>query len=197
MLFGEMINMPAKKIYNTDEELSEAMKENYRRYNKSDKRKSAKERFKERHKDDVEMKAAYYESRKQWYNSLPDERKEEIRVRGNELAKIRRREDPRTPMLADARKRAKQRNLEYDLTKDDVTTPELCPVLGIPLFVGTDGKRSPNSPSLDRIDNNKGYTKDNIAVISLRANTLKNDANVEELRAIVKYMEENLCLGTE
>jgi len=189
--------MPAKKIYNTDEELSEAMKENYRRYNKSDKRKSAKERFKERHKDDVEMKAAYYESRKQWYNSLPDERKEEIRVRGNELAKIRRREDPRTPMLADARKRAKQRNLEYDLTKDDVTIPELCPVLGIPLFVGTDGKRSPNSPSLNRIDNNKGYTKNNIAVISLRANTLKNDANVEELQAIVKYMEENLCLGTE
>jgi hypothetical protein len=45
---------------------------------------------------------------------------------------------------------------------------------------------------LDRIDNNEGYVKGNVAVISFRANTLKNNATAEELRAIADYMDEAL-----
>jgi len=47
-----------------------------------------------------------------------------------------------------------------------------------------------HSPSLDRIDNSKGYTKDNVMVISFRANNIKKDANLQELKALVRYLEE-------
>jgi hypothetical protein len=47
-----------------------------------------------------------------------------------------------------------------------------------------------SSPSLDRIDNSKGYVKGNVAVISFRANTLKNNATADELRAIANFMDE-------
>jgi hypothetical protein len=45
------------------------------------------------------------------------------------------------------------------------------------------------SPSIDRIDNNGGYTVDNIAVISWRANRLKNNATSDELRQIAEWMD--------
>lgn len=129
-------------------------------------------------------------------DKMTEEEKEKEKERNRKYLKESRRKDPRVHMLADARKRAKQKGLEYNIKKEDIEIPEMCPVLGIPLFVG-DGKRIPNSPSLDRIDNSLGYTKENVKVISLRANTLKNDATIEELKLIIKYMEEYLCLGME
>jgi len=42
---------------------------------------------------------------------------------------------------------------------------------------------------LDRIDNNKGYIKDNVWVISRKANTIKNNASLEELKALVAALE--------
>lgn len=46
-----------------------------------------------------------------------------------------------------------------------------------------------NAPSLDRIDSDKGYTRDNTRVISNRANTLKNNMTLEECRLILKDLE--------
>jgi len=58
----------------------------------------------------------------------------------------------------------------------------MCPILGIPLIPGI-GAQSPNSPSLDRIIPSLGYVKGNIAVISYRANAMKNDATIDELES--------------
>lgn len=95
------------------------------------------------------------------------------------------------------RARAKFKNLEFDLTIADLVKilPERCPVLGMPLVLGATGssyKDRPDSPSVDRLDNSKGYTKDNVRVISLRANLIKNDATLEELEGVLRYMKEEL-----
>jgi hypothetical protein len=67
---------------------------------------------------------------------------------------------------------------------EDIMIPALCPVLGIELERNL-GERhsSPSSPSIDRVDNTRGYVPSNIHVISLQANSLKRDLGIEELAA--------------
>ena len=97
--------------------------------------------------------------------------------------------DPIKYLLIDARRRATAKGLEFDLRIEDIVIPERCPVLGIKLQVG--GNNRECSPSLDRIDNNLGYTASNVRVLSFRANRLKADATPDELRAILAYVEAN------
>jgi len=97
-------------------------------------------------------------------------------------------------LLRRAAYRAKQQGLSFSLEEGDIPIPERCPVLGVPIKVGQGRGRvaSANAPSLDRVNNNEGYTKENTRVISSRANSLKSDGSLEEFRAIVKYMEGEL-----
>jgi len=95
-------------------------------------------------------------------------------------------------LLYAARRRATTKQIDFNLEEQDIVIPEYCPALGLKLqpVYGVTGRDS--SPSLDRIDNNRGYVKGNVAVISFRANTLKNNATAEELRAIADYMDRSL-----
>ena len=92
-----------------------------------------------------------------------------------------------------AKQRAKQKGLEFSITEEDILIPARCPILDIPLAAGS-GKNgsasadNDNAPTIDRIDNSIGYTKENIAVISRRANTLKKDSSLNELAAVLVYM---------
>lgn len=92
-------------------------------------------------------------------------------------------------MLKAASQRARKKGIPIDLQLQDIEVPTHCPVLGIPLH-GTSARY--DVPSLDRLDNTKGYTKDNVNVISYRANSLKSDATLEELEAIVKWWRATL-----
>ncbi len=98
-----------------------------------------------------------------------------------------------TLILYDIRCRAKRKNILFDLVAEDLVVPEICPVLGIKLSsgagLGKNCRGRAESPSVDRFDNNKGYTKDNVRVISLRANQLKSNGSLEEFERIVKYMK--------
>lgn len=84
-----------------------------------------------------------------------------------------------------AKSRAKKNGVVFDLTLDDIIIPEYCPVLGLKLVVGD----PVSTPSLDRTDPKRGYVRGNIQVMSNRANMLKNDASVDELTAILKYIQ--------
>ena len=97
----------------------------------------------------------------------------------------RRLQQPKKTMWAEARKRAKKRGLAFDLKLRDIPDfPDVCPVLGIPIVVAN-GKALEGSPSLDRIRPKDGYIRGNIRVISWRANLLKSNASLEELKLLV------------
>ncbi len=92
-------------------------------------------------------------------------------------------------MFRRARKRAAEKGVSFSLRLSDISIPEVCPVLGTALYLGTLSDKD-NSPSLDRINPAVGYEPGNVWVISYRANRIKNDATLAELKAIVNALEQ-------
>lgn len=74
--------------------------------------------------------------------------------------------------------------VEKDL---DAFLPKFCPILGIELVYGEQGIRTDNSASVDRLDSSKPYSKENISIISWRANRIKNDGTLEEHKKLVEW----------
>ena len=91
-------------------------------------------------------------------------------------------------MLNQARARARRKGLPFDIELEDIVVPTHCPVLGVELSRGTRQDRD-CSFSLDRIKPELGYVKVNVAVISQKANRMKNDATIEELNKLITWME--------
>ncbi len=89
-------------------------------------------------------------------------------------------------MFYDARKRAQKLCLPFNICPEDIHIPIECPVLAIPLSAS--GSRE-SRPSLDRFIPANGYVIGNIRVISFRANRIKSDATLEEMRRVLSYME--------
>ena len=139
--------------------------------NRKETQKHSNENKEERRKNDPEYRKYLQEIDKKYYKSIKGIKQK---------------------LLERARERAKKRNLEINITVDDIELPEVCPILGIPLKPG-DQYNYLDSYSLDRIDNSKGYIKGNIKVISTLANMMKNCASKEQLltfvKTIPKYLE--------
>jgi len=90
-------------------------------------------------------------------------------------------DNPIQQMLSNTKSSAKKRNIKFDLTLEDLIIPTHCKYLGIELEFNVGNGLQPQTPSIDRINTNKGYTKDNIQIISHKANSLKNDLDIETL----------------
>lgn len=103
----------------------------------------------------------------------------------HEKEKAQRRESSRRThihiMVAHAKARALKYGYEFDIQDSDIIIPEKCPLLNVPFILGEKGNYE-FTPTIDRIDNSKGYTKDNIWIISKKANSMKNAASFEELK---------------
>lgn len=99
----------------------------------------------------------------------------------------RRRADPVKYKIEKLRTRARRFGVPFDLTAADLTIPTHCPVLGVPLRGFGEG-RAENAPEFDRLVPALGYVKGNVAIISRRANRLKNDGTVEEHARITEWM---------
>lgn len=92
--------------------------------------------------------------------------------------------------LSEVRQRAKEKGLPFNLLLVDLVSvwPDSgkCPVLHLPLKPG-DG-RTDDSPSVDRIIPELGYVKGNVAIVSWRANKIKNNATLGELVSLADWL---------
>tara|TARA_Y100001938_G_C7967354_1_gene367505 strand:+ start:141 stop:854 length:714 start_codon:yes stop_codon:yes gene_type:complete len=86
------------------------------------------------------------------------------------------------------RGRCKEYGIERDIISEDIVYVERCPISDVLLEYGNITPTM-NSPSVDRINPNKGYTKDNIWVISLRANILKNKHTINSLKDYIELLK--------
>lgn len=136
----------------------------------------------------------YRHSHKEHYRSYMTLR----RASDNETIKeVRRRSSGNHPewrMYSQAKRRAAERGLDFNIELSDIIIPPVCPLLGVPFITGTKGNYE-FTPSLDRIDPTKGYVKGNVWVITKKANSMKNSATKEELltfvKNVIKYFGDN------
>jgi hypothetical protein len=106
----------------------------------------------------------------------------------------RREHRPWLQLKINAARRAKQAGIQFNLTADYIESiwTDTCPILGIPLFHSTvKGKACDNSHSIDRIDSSKGYVVGNVAIISYKANVIKNNGTSQEHRLIAEWMDKH------
>ena len=101
-------------------------------------------------------------------------------------------------MIYNFKKRAKLTGVPFDLEPQDIKNKlnlagSKCPVLGVDMEISKLGSKNNDlTTSIDRIDPKKGYVKDNIIVVSMRANRIKTDATVDEIRKVADFYEKLL-----
>ena len=120
---------------------------------------------------------------KDWLNEKRRNRRQNEPEYRKKLAEIKKKSywnQREAAFLRQAKQALKRRGIPCDLELKDIIIPEVCPVFKIPF------DRGRFAPSLDRKDNNKHYTKDNIWIISNLANRMKNDATLQELEIFCK-----------
>ena len=88
-----------------------------------------------------------------------------------------------------AKKRAEKSGIEFNIGLNDIVIPKVCPVFGFQFEIGKGKGPTDKSPSLDRIDNAKGYVKNNVQVISFKANRMKNDCNLDDVEKLLWFMK--------
>ena len=100
------------------------------------------------------------------------------------------RRNPKVRLRDWARRRALKKGIAFELKswKDVPDVPDVCPILNIPIFIAGENSTD-NSPTLDRIDNKKGYVKSNLMVISRKANQSKSNLSFKELEMLYYYMK--------
>lgn len=100
-------------------------------------------------------------------------------------------------MWSSSRISAKRRNIEFNLTIEDMWEQatkqnKKCALSNVPLFffLRTIDKTKGNA-SLDRIDSSKGYTKDNVQWVTKKINLLKQSLPQNEFIEICKSVSNN------
>lgn len=136
----------------------------------------------------LENKERIQAYKKQWCQENPDKRRENAAKLFLELKT----ENYGKYLLKTSKARAKKSGIEHSITIEDIVIPTYCPILLLPLQPSTGGSASPNSPSLDRVDNSLGYVPGNVRVISHRANSNKGSMTIEEIERMYLYAKGEL-----
>ena len=134
----------------------------------------------------VQSSREYYSKNKSTiddkHKQYRDNNKEVIIERSNTY-----RTNNREKRLLDSSKfSATKKGIEHTITLADIVIPIRCPYLNIKLTNIINKGAIPTNSSIDRIDNTKGYVKDNIQIISTKANIMKNSSTIEQLITFAK-----------
>ena len=98
--------------------------------------------------------------------------------------------DRKLNLLRSAKERALKYGIPFELDEHGVEWNERCPVLGIELDYGPKGRGgSENSPSIDRLDPDRGYVAGNVSVVSAVANRIKSNAEAATIRQVADWLE--------
>ena len=132
-------------------------------------------------------------------------RKRYVETKGEEIKKRRERRKLLTPlrfrcqilrggMIDRAKKKGIEFNKELFTTNylmDRISKNPHCECCGKVLDMGykKDGIQNDDSPSMDRIDSEKGYTLENTAILCWRCNKHKQDSTANELRMIADFID--------
>jgi hypothetical protein len=100
-------------------------------------------------------------------------------------------DNPTRLIWLETKKRAKKRNIPFEIDISDIVIPKICPILGLELSFGI-GRVHDESPSLDRIIPEMGYVKGNCYIISSKANRMKQENTLETLEKIISYIKERM-----
>ena len=161
-----------KKEYSARPEVMERKKEYLKEYNARPEVLEFRKEYNAR-PENRERKNAYMKE----YNARPEVLESRKEYSKNKNASV-------PGRLQDAKSRSRVKNLEFNITLEYLESiypdDRLCPLLNIPLDWNTTPKH-PSTPSIDRIDNSKGYIKGNVQWVSWRANQLMRDATPDEL----------------
>jgi hypothetical protein len=89
---------------------------------------------------------------------------------------------------------SRARQASRDFSRDVIIAlaanpPERCACCDCPLDYSYGGRRRWTGPSIDRIDSERGYVSDNVAVICMRCNTRKTNFSIQELQMLLRYMQ--------
>ena len=131
----------------------------------------------------------HYEKKSEYINSKSKKRYQENKEDILEKQHITRQLKLEKVMWSSAKARAKRKGLEFNIDVSDIVIPKYCPVFPEIELNHNKGRVSYNSPSLDRVDNTKGYVVGNIKVISSQANMLKRNGTVELFKRLIVYIE--------
>lgn len=93
--------------------------------------------------------------------------------------------------LAVAANKCRDQGIPFNITADDLMpAPLKCPVFGFKLNWYKDGRGgADDSPSIDRLIPEEGYVPGNVKLISLKANRIKNDSDLSELRMVADWVK--------
>jgi hypothetical protein len=122
-------------------------------------------------------------SRKKYDKELYAKNRDQNIAKAKERLAIMKSKDPFYLLFMNRKSKAKKKGITFDVKYSDLVLPSHCPILGIPLFFDLN-KAIDNTPSIDKIDPSMGYIKGNVQIISYKANRIKNNASLEELKLI-------------
>ena len=128
-------------------------------------------------------------SRKNWRGQYP-----QCKICESSLMKVKYKKNPIPQMLSNAKIRAKQKGVDFNLTsqylKKIFPKDNKCPITGLNFEFGYINKEKinkNNSPSLDRIIPNKGYIIGNVMIISDLMNRMKQDSTYEDIEKLYNF----------